>query len=106
MRLWQNAGVISILRKERKVVRRFREAAATAPAAARTLEELHMGRTAGLRRLRHRAVIREAAPERFYLDEEVWEAVGRSRRRVSIAVLCLIVLFIIVVLAVRRLHAF
>ena len=98
--------MISILRRERTVVRRFREAAATAPAAARTLDEMQMRRTAGLRRLRHRAVIREAAPERFYLDEEVWEAVGRSRRRVSIAVLCLIVFFIIAVLAVRRLHAF
>jgi hypothetical protein len=99
--------MVSILRYERKVVRRFREAGATAPAAARTLDDLqlHHGSLA-MRRLRHRAVIREAGPGHLYLDEEVWEAVGRTRRRVSIAILCLIVLFIVAVLAVRRLHAF
>jgi hypothetical protein len=58
-----------------------------------------------VRRLRKRAVIREAAAGRFYLDEEVWHALGRTRRRVSIAVLALIVLLIIAVLAVRRVIA-
>jgi hypothetical protein len=97
--------MVSILRRERKIVRRFREAGATAPAAARTIDELHLHMNVPLRRLRHRAVIREAGPGHLYLDEEVWQAVGRTRRRVSIAVLCLIVVFIIAVLAVRRLHA-
>jgi hypothetical protein len=50
-------------------------------------------------------VIREAAPSLFYLDEEVWHALGRTRRRVSLAVLALIVLLIVGVLAVSRLHA-
>jgi len=99
-------AVISILRRERNVVRRFREVGATDPAAARTLDELHLRRGVGVHRLRNRAVIREAESDRFYLDEEVWEALGRTRRQVSIAVLCLIVLFIVAVLAVRRLHAF
>jgi hypothetical protein len=97
--------VISILRRERQVVRRFREGGATSTAAARTLDELHVQHGSSLRRLRRRAVIREAGPERFYLDEEVWQALESLRRRVSIAVLCLIVLFIVAVLAVRRLHA-
>jgi hypothetical protein len=97
--------MVSILRGERKVVRRFREAGATAPGAARSVDELHIHGSLALRRLRHRAVIREAAPDRLYLDEEVWEALGRTRRRVSVAVLCLIVLFIVAVLAVHRLHA-
>lgn len=87
-------------------MRRFREAGATAPGAARTVDELHLHMNVAMRRLRHGAVIREAGPGRLYLDEEVWEALGRTRRRVSIAVLCLIVLFIVAVLAVRRLHAF
>jgi hypothetical protein len=99
-------AVISILRRERKLVRRFREVGATTPASARTLEELHLRRGVGVHRLRNRAIIREAEPDRFYLDEEVWEAVGRTRRQVSIAVLCLIILFIVAVVAVRRLHAF
>ena len=99
-------AVVSILRRERKLVRRFREAGATAPVSARTREELGLHHRRGVHRLRNRAVIREAEPERFYLDEEVWSALGRTRRQVSIAVLCLIVVFIIAVLAVRRLHAF
>jgi len=103
--LCQNAKVVSILRREREVVRRFREAGATTAAAARDLDELHVRPGSGLHRLRQRAVIREAAAEHFYLDEEVWEALGRTRRRVSIAVLCLIVLLIIAVVAVRRLYA-
>jgi hypothetical protein len=98
--------MVSILRRERKVVRRFREAGATTPAAARTFHELHIDGNLAVRRLRHRAVIREAGADRLYLDEEVWEAMSRVRRRVSIAILCLIVLLIVAVLAVRRLHAF
>jgi hypothetical protein len=98
--------MVSILRRERKLVRHFRDANATAPEGARTIEDLHLHHSAALRRLRHRAVIREAGAGRLYLDEGVWEAVGRTRRRVSIAILCLIVVFIVAVLAVRRLHAF
>jgi hypothetical protein len=97
--------VVSILRRERKVVRRFREAGAIAPASARTLDDLQLHGGLPLRRLRRRAVIREAGPDRLYLDEEVWDALSRTRRRVSIAILCLIILFIVAVLAVRRLHA-
>jgi len=97
--------VVSILRKERRVVEHFREAGATSPATAKLLDDLHERHTLGLRRLRKRAVIREATPDRFYLDEGVWEALGRTRRRVSIAVLALIVLLIIAVLAVSRLIA-
>ena len=103
----QNANaVISILRRERKLVRRFRQSGATAPASARTLDELHLRRGGAMHRLRNRAVIREAEPDRFYFDEEVWQALGRTRRQASIAVLCLIILCIVAVLAVRRLHAF
>jgi hypothetical protein len=98
--------MISILRRERTLVRRFIEAGATAPEAARTIDDLRLHKSMALHRLRDRAVIREAASGHFYLDEEVWDALGRTRRQVSIAVLCLIVLFIVAVLAVRRLHAF
>jgi hypothetical protein len=103
--LWQNLGVVSILRKERHVVEHFRQAGAVSPATAKRLDDLHERHGLGLRRLRHRAVIREAAPDLFYLDEEVWHALGRTRRRVSLAVLALIVLLIVGVLAVSRLIA-
>jgi hypothetical protein len=104
-RLWHNRGVISILRNERKVVRRFQEAGAISPSSAKRLDDVHVGHGLALRRLRDRVVIREAQPDRFYLDEEVWVALGRTRRRVSLAVLALIVLLFIGVLAVKRLVA-
>jgi len=97
--------VVSILRKERQVVRHFREAGATSPSSARTLDEVPEAHSFGLQRLRRRAVIREAQPDHFYLDEEVWVALGRTRRRVSLAVLALIVVLFIGVLAVSRLTA-
>jgi hypothetical protein len=97
--------VVSILRKERHVVEHFREAGAVSPSTAKRLDDLHERHGLGLRRLRTRAVIREAAPDLFYLDEEVWHALGRTRRRVSVAVLALMVFLIIGVLAVKRLIA-
>ncbi len=86
-------------------MREFREAGATSPASAKRLDDVHVGHGLALRRLRHRAVIREAQPERFYLDEEVWVALSHTRRRVSVAVLVLIVVLIIGVLSVTRLIA-
>jgi hypothetical protein len=97
--------VVSILRKERRVVEHFRQAGAVSPPHAMSLEDVHERHGLGLRRLRARAVIREAQPGRFYLDEEVWHALGRTRRRVSLAVLTLIVLLMVAVLAVSRLIA-
>jgi hypothetical protein len=97
--------VVSILRHERQIVRRFQEAGAISPATAKPLDDLHPRHHLVLLRLRNRAVIREAQPDRFYLDQEVWEAFSLTRRRVSIAVLALIVLLIVGVLAVRSLIA-
>ena len=68
-RLWHNRGVISILRKERKVVRRFQEAGAISPSSAKRLDDVQVRHGLGLRRLRDRVVIREAQPDQFYLDE-------------------------------------
>ena len=57
-----------ILARERRMVNRLRTAGAVTPEQARTLEELGITPGVILRRLRERAVIREAGPERFYLD--------------------------------------
>jgi hydrogenase/urease accessory protein HupE len=35
-------------------------------------------------------VIREAAPDTYYLDEEVWSAVVRTRRRLVITLLSVV----------------
>jgi hypothetical protein len=48
--------------------------------------------------LRDRAVIREAAPGTYYLDEEVWTAVRRTRRRVATVFLVILALVLFGVL--------
>ena len=93
--------VAIILAKERRMVGQFRAAGATRPEQARTLEELGMSRGGILRRLRERAVIRQAGPDRYYLDEPSWEAIRRSRRR-AIHVVGLIVLIVLIAVLFSR----
>ena len=90
-----------ILARERRMVGRLRTAGATSAQQARTLEELGISRGVILRRLRERAVVREAAPDRYYLDEPSWEAVRRGRRR-AIHVLGVIVLVVLFALLFGR----
>jgi hypothetical protein len=87
-----------ILARERRMVGRLRAAGAVSPEQARTLEELGISRGVILRRLRERAVVRQAGPDRFYLDEPSWEAVRRSRRRAIhvLGVIALILLFAVI----------
>jgi hypothetical protein len=48
-----------------------------------------------VKRLYNRAVIREAGPGLYYLDEEVWEAVRRTRRRLATVVLSVIAILLL-----------
>lgn len=79
-----------ILRREREVVDLFRDVGATSPGAARSLNEIGVEQAWPLARLRRRAIIREAAPGRYYLDEEVWTAMRGIRRRMAAVILALI----------------
>lgn len=94
-----------LLARERRMVSRLRTAGAVTPEQARTLDELGITKGVILRRLRERAVIRTAGPDRYYLDEPSWEAVRRSRRRAIhvLGVVALVLLF--AVLFGRRLFA-
>ena len=86
-------AIAAILRRrEEEVVEDFRAAGATSPATAQSYEALGLGDSLAIKRLHNRAVIREAAPGRWYLDEEVWEAVRRTRRRLAVVLLSLIAL--------------
>jgi hypothetical protein len=75
-----------IRRKEREVVDDFRRGGATSPTSARSLADLGLSDSWPVRRLQRRAVIREPQPGILYLDEEVWQAVRRTRRRVALTV--------------------
>jgi len=82
-------------RREQEVIDDFRAAGATAPGKAQPYEAMGPGESMAVRRLRNRAVIREAAPGMFYLDEEVWTAVRRTRRRLATTLLLVIAIALI-----------
>jgi hypothetical protein len=87
------------------MVSRFRTAGATSPQHARTLEDLGISRGLILRRLRERAVVRQAGPDRYYLDEPSWEVVRRSRRRAIHVTWVIALVIVLAVLFARRAFA-
>ena len=90
------AAVAAILRRrEQEVVDDFRAAGATSPATAQSYTAIGIGESIAIKRLHNRAVIREAAPGTYYLDEEVWAAVRRTRRRLVSVMLSIIALFVL-----------
>lgn len=93
------AAVAAILRKrEQEVIGDFRAAGATSPEGAQSYTAIGLGDSLAIKRLRNRAVIREAAPGTYYLDEEVWAAVIRTRRRLVITMLSVMTLLLLGVL--------
>jgi hypothetical protein len=87
------AAVAAILRRrEQDVIDDFRAAGATSPDRAQSYVAIGVGDSLAIKRLRNRAVIREATPGTYYLDEEVWAAVIRTRRRLVITVLSILAL--------------
>ncbi len=81
-----------ILIKERHIVAAFERVGATSPERAVTLEELGVANRLAARKLKARAVLREAAPGRFYLDLPSWQALRRLRRRMVTVVLVLVLI--------------
>ena len=92
------AAAAIIRRREMEVVDDFRAAGAISRETAQSYTAIGLGESLGLRRLRNRAVIREAAPGTYYLDEEVWAAVRRTRRRIASVFLAILVLFLLGIL--------
>ncbi|MFL5468418.1 MAG: hypothetical protein ACJ8AE_01325 [Gemmatimonadaceae bacterium] len=84
-----------LARREREVVDAFRAAGATSPATAQPFTAIGLGASIAIKRLRNRAVIREAAPSIYYLDEEVWAAVRRTRRRLATVMLSVLALLLL-----------
>lgn len=81
-----------IIAKERRIVEAFQSAGATSPQRAIVVQDAGVGNGIALRRLRDHAVIRESGPGLYYLDQEVWDAVRRMRRRM-VWVMLVILLF-------------
>ena len=92
---------------ERRIVGAFERAGAMSAAVARTPDEVGVDTwSLGWRRLTDRAVIRESDPGsgRYYLDLEVWRAVRRSRMRLAmiIIVILLAVWFYVATIGILR----
>jgi hypothetical protein len=93
------AAVAAIMRRrEMEVVDDFRATGALSPSTAQSYTAIGLGESLALRRLRDRAVIREAAPGAYYLDEEVWAAVRRTRRRIATVILSILVVVLLGIL--------
>jgi hypothetical protein len=81
--------------REQRLIDAFRAAGATSPSTAKSFAAVGVGDQFAIRRLHNRAVIREAAPGSYYLDEEVWTAVRNTRRRLA-AVLMSVLLIVLI----------
>lgn len=81
------AAAAVIIAKEREIVEAFRDVGAVSPETALPLEQVGVDERIGFRRLRQHEVVREAGPDRYYLDEGVWTAVRNTRRRVVFVLL-------------------
>lgn len=96
-------AVVAILRmKEREVVDDFRAAGAVSPSTAQSYDAIGLGETLAMKRLHRRAVIREASPGLYYLDEEVWTAVRNTRRRLAIVMLIVVLSLLGISLGIIR----
>jgi CubicO group peptidase (beta-lactamase class C family) len=100
-----NHVIAVILAKERRTVARLRAAGAVSPDSARPLADLGIKHGVILHRLRDRAVIRHTSQDRYYLDEESWDAVRRQRRRAVSVIVAIAVAIVFAVLYTRRAHA-
>jgi hypothetical protein len=93
------AAAVAVMRKKERDVRdAFRSAGAITPANAMSFESVGIEETMAVKRLRRRAVIREAAPGLYYFDEDVWESVNAMRRRMAFVMLFALILVGVVVL--------
>jgi hypothetical protein len=97
------AAVIAILRRrEREVVDDFRAAGALSTSTAQSYTAIGLGHSRALKRLHDRAVIRETAPGLYYLDEEVWAAVRRTRRHLAAVMLILVLTLFVISLGIIK----
>lgn len=95
-----------LLGKERRMVATFEAHGAVGREQARTLEQLGLHRGIILRRLRERAVVREADHEHYYLDRESWAAVRRGRRRaIHVAAVIMLALLLALLFGTRPARA-
>ena len=85
------AAVAILIRKEKDLVEHFKQAGAMSPSSAKSSSDLGVHERLAWSRLLRDAVILEAAPGIYYLDESAWVALGQKRRRVAFFLTILVV---------------
>jgi hypothetical protein len=91
--------IAAMRRREDEVIMGLRSAGATSPANARTAGDLGLDDSRAVQRLRNQAIVREAAPGKLYLDEEILRAVRTRRYRI----LWMLIVIALLILAAMRL---
>ena len=95
------AGAVAVIvAKERHIVDAFQRAGAIDPRSAVVPAAIGVSERIAFRKLRQHAVLREANPGTFYLDEPSWQALRALRRRMALVWL-VVVLFAAVVFWMR-----
>ena len=84
-----SAAAAIMIRKQRDLVDHFRRLRATSPETARPQPDLGVESSRAWKQLQDHAVIREAAPGTWYLDEPSYAALNHMRRRMLMIVLIL-----------------
>jgi hypothetical protein len=86
------AAVAVIIAKEKHIVETFRRAGAVDAQSALAPASIGVAERLAFRKLRQHAVLREATPGRYYLDELSWEALRGLRRRLGLVWLIVVAL--------------
>jgi hypothetical protein len=84
------AAAAAMIRRERETVAAFRRARAVSPESAQPLYAIGVEESRAVARLRRRAVLREASPGAWYLDEPSWTACERNRHRLAAVMLVIV----------------
>lgn len=93
-----------ILATDKKIVRRLREAGATAPGLAVELDPPGPVGPARLRRMVSVGAVRETSSKRYYLDEQgyrAWRGVRRKRALVIFGIMICVIAVLVVAGVVR-----
>jgi hypothetical protein len=96
------AAAAIIIRKEKEIVRAFRNAGATTAAKSMSTSELGVDERVPFQILRRRQVLCETAPGRYYLDEMAWRRAIRRRKRLVITLLVAVILAAVATAYVSR----
>jgi hypothetical protein len=85
-----------VIAKEKRIVDAFRRGGAISVTSAVTPSVIGVSERAAFGRLRKRAVLQEASPGAFYLDEASWQALRATRRRMALGALLVVLLAAII----------